>query len=98
MVQGDATRNIYGYVGDIKVGYYYTKPGYENWNAKGTGSISTFLFNNRFQILGESPGSDYREDVGHYIGINFSSAYITPTASENRPINISVRYFVRSRP
>lgn len=75
-VQGDATRNITGYIRTSNAGFYGNS-GVFNYHQNGEDT----------KTKGNSSAAD--------LSIDFSRS--TPTASENRPANVAVRYLIRAK-
>lgn len=46
----------------------------------------------------ENTGSSEDKGPDRPSGIYFSASYVVPTANENRPVNIAVRYLIRAKP
>ena len=86
ILQGDAIRNIVGQIGGPGLGRI-TIQGDHRPQLYATGPFTT-------KQLGDG-------DEGHYGGegyqINFDASRIVPTSEENRPINKSVRYFIKAK-
>ena len=87
-VQGDATRNITGSLSNLNFGCY----------PHGADQISGSL---EIKII--SYRNNIQNDVGSGVGnslltINYNSKNTVPTASENRPVNMAVRYLIRALP
>ena len=80
-IQGDAIRNIYGGIDEV---LWYEPSGY-----------SRGAFYGGSHAEGSHPkgaGSSWRKG-----GTNFDAARIVPTANENRPVNMAVRYLIRAQ-
>ena len=43
-------------------------------------------------------GNDPEGGYNQATGFDFDSAFVSPTATENRPVNVAVRYLVRALP
>ncbi len=62
------------------------------FNIDNTGARSSGVFH--FPGVGASAGTG----SGSGVMIEFNASKVVPTANENRPVNIAVRYFIRARP
>ena len=72
-----------------------TRPLYSEFS--GMAAISgTGPFSSSYNIPGwhVAGGRDY----SFGLGMMFNTAWVTPTATENRPVNVAVRYLVRALP
>ena len=67
----------------------------------GGGAVIGYNSGGAFRFTKEYPlNRDWGIMGGAHFGMfdsNLDSSYIMPTASENRPVNVSVRYLIRSR-
>ena len=81
VLQGDAIRNIYGQIADSN----------DLCNYGG-------LFTGAFKYSGSSSsGREANDQDGRTVAITkFNASNVVPTANENRPINIAVRYFIKA--
>jgi hypothetical protein len=83
-IQGDGIRNI--------VGTTVRADNSAAWLGSTTGAFSTFNKGNEgFGAVGTLPSSNYS-------GFSFDVSRVVPVASENRPVNTTVRYFIRALP
>ena len=95
-IQGDSIRNITGdIVGDPMGGD--GSNGYSEFfgddTAVGYGAFYVGNWRHQQGIVNTGPGSYSRPHSFH-----FSASNVAPTDVENRPVNKSVRYLIRSRP
>ena len=81
LVQGDATRQIFGQVTNVGA-------------VSGHSSSGAMYSKTQFGYANDYNGS--KDDPG--IILQIDSERITPTATENRPVNTAVRFLVRARP
>ncbi len=88
VAQGDAIRNITGRTGPMHC-TEFNSDYYPNGD-KGSGALR--------QVAGMVEGSN-ADNAGHdSISITLDASMQVPTANENRPVNMAVRYLIRARP
>ena len=81
-VQGDAIREIFGSVGE------------NNYH----GFTSPYGMKGAFFANGTTPDAIVAQGGGYSNGFGLSSSRVVPTDSENRPVNVAVRYLIRALP
>ena len=84
MQQGDAIRNITGTIGEVTATNITQQNNY-------TGAFYTT------SVIPNAIGEGGTYPRGH-IKSSFDASRVVPTAVENRPVNMTVRYLIRSRP
>ena len=96
-IQGDSSRNVSGVVG----AYNGTISPF--WTVGGSGDAITAT--GAFYWTRTSGAGRETDDVNMYYGysnntgpIGIDTSRITPTSTENRPVNMSVRYLIRALP
>ena len=88
ILQGDAIRNITG-----KISLSWTGNGAQLF-ADSTISTGAFQLTDYHNV---NPVSDYGGNERHPGSFYFNASRVVPVAVENRPINKSVRYFIKAK-
>jgi hypothetical protein len=83
VAQGDAIRNITGYMGGDRI------VGVNRVGAHASGVISAAFSSNPTDAGGSRSGH------GFYT-VDINASRVVPTAAENRPVNVAVRYLIRA--
>jgi hypothetical protein len=82
VIQGDTIRNIYGTFAAETEDYQHSWPSYSG----------------AFYVIGETFGDGEPDDEDYEYRLGFNASRIVPTANENRPVNVAVRYLIRALP
>ena len=77
--QGDAIRNITGWIGDISSG-------------SSSGNVGGAFFYD-----GSVPQNKYNAETANISGIGFDASKVIPTASENRPAFVGLRFLIKAQ-
>lgn len=105
IVQGDSIRNFTGNINDYAIGDART--GWPEASLGGAryydGIINRYHNRARWARLdgarkyNTSDGYDKRVNVGFFAFANLNASYGLPTANEVRPVNMAIRYLIKTR-
>jgi hypothetical protein len=85
-IQGDAIRNIIGYFG-TEIGIWDLEQAIPG--VHGPSALQPYLHEG-------SDGGSMSWTVGGASSVFFDASYVVPSSNEDRPVNIAVRYLIRS--